>query len=80
MQDEIFDPLEMNGAGWGVCANENKNVLPMYAYGKFEFVDPLRPWLNEFGDLKVHDNTPGGSYAQLFLDPSHAIVVSMALL
>lgn len=39
----------------------NKNVLPMYAYGKFEFNDAtgLKPWLNKFGDLKIHDNTPG---------------------
>ena len=25
---------------------------------QFEFVDPMRPWLNKFGQLKLHEN-PG---------------------
>ena len=33
MQHEIFDPLEMNGAGWGVHESDPR-VLPMYRYGE----------------------------------------------
>ena len=30
-QDEVFTPLEMRGAGWGVDMETNKDVLPMYS-------------------------------------------------
>ena len=56
-QTEVFDPLEMTTAGWGVHES-NPNVLPMYRYNQFDFVDPTRPWKNKFGDLQPHENGP----------------------
>lgn len=55
MQSEIFDPLDMTDAGWGVH-DADPRVLPMYRYGTFEFPDPERPWMNRLGQLEPHTN------------------------
>ena len=62
-QKEIFDPLGMTNAGWGVQAS-HPDLLPMYEYSTVEMT-PGKPWT-----LYQRDPTPA---AQLDLTNNDAV-------
>ena len=72
IQKEIFDPLGMVTAGWGVN-KDDPDLLPMYEYGTVDLI-PGKPW-----SLKQSDPIPAAQLGASRNDPPYMTFISLDL-